>query len=158
MTADKLSQHVGEAWGTSLVGLFWFMTLFCGFLTLAPSMVSTADGVVRRWVDVFWTALPRLRDMDTRAIRTVYFSVLCAYGAFGTFILIAFPNGGFLVQAATMIYNYALGFSCLHTLYVNTALLPRECRPGLFARTALTVAGLFFLSVAVLTTYSKLAG
>src|SRR5690606_3069320 len=129
----------------------------CGFLTLAPSMVSTADGVVRRWVDVFWTSLPRLRALDTKAIRSVYFGVLCAYGAFGTFILIKYPNGGTLVQIATMIYNYALGFSCLHTLYVNTALLPRELRPGWFIRAALTLAGLFFLSVAVLTTYSKLA-
>jgi hypothetical protein len=158
MTADKLSEHVGQAWGPSFVGMFWFMTLFCGFLTLAPSMVSTADGVVRRWVDVFWTALPRLRELDTKAIRTVYFGVLCAYGAFGTFILVMYPNGGTLVQIATMIYNYALGFSCLHTLYVNTVLLPRQCRPGWFIRTALTLAGLFFLSVAALTTYSKLAG
>ncbi|MEZ6072106.1 MAG: Nramp family divalent metal transporter [Pirellulales bacterium] len=26
---------------------FWFMTLFCGFLVLGPSMASTADGLVR---------------------------------------------------------------------------------------------------------------
>ena len=28
----------------------------CGFLVLAPTMATAADGIVRRWVDVFWTA------------------------------------------------------------------------------------------------------
>jgi hypothetical protein len=158
MTAGGVSQSVAQAWGPSLGNFFWFMTLFCGFLVLAPSMVSTADGVCRRWVDVFWTSLPWLRQFETRAIRKVYFGVLCGYAVFGTTILILFPNGGTLVQIATMIYNYALGFSCLHTLYLNTALLPRELRPGWFIRIALSLSGLFFLAVAALTTYSKLVG
>jgi hypothetical protein len=35
-------------------------------------------------------------------------------------------------------------------------LLPKELRPGWFVRVALTSAAVFFLFVAVLTTYSKL--
>ena len=49
----------GAGWGNA----FWFMTLFCGFLVLAPSMASSADGLIRRWVDVVWTASPRLRRL-----------------------------------------------------------------------------------------------
>jgi hypothetical protein len=40
----------GAAWGN----LFWGLTLFCGFLVLAPSMATTIDGLIRRWVDVVW--------------------------------------------------------------------------------------------------------
>ncbi len=156
MTANSVSDRVGSAWGSTMGGMFWFMTLFCGFLVLAPSMVSTIDGVVRRWVDVFWTAIPGLRKLETRAIRLVYFGVLCIYGCFGLFMLIFVPDQGNLIIFATMIYNYALGFSCLHTLAVNMTLLPRELRPGWFVRIAMVASGLFFLFVAVLTTYSKL--
>jgi hypothetical protein len=155
-TAGGVSVAVERSWGTTFGGLFWFLTIFCGFVVLAPSMVSTADGVIRRWVDVFWTALPGLRKLDTRAIGKVYFGVLVCYGLFGIFVLAAFPEPGLLVQVATLIYNYALGFSCLHTLAVNMMLLPRELRPGWFVRIAMTLAGLFFLFVAVLTTYSFL--
>jgi hypothetical protein len=156
MTANSVSEHVGAAWGSSLGNMFWFLTLFCGFLVLAPSMVSTIDGVVRRWVDVFWTALPALQKLETRAIRLVYFGVLCIYASFGLTMLIFVPNPGNLMIFATMIYNYALGFSCLHTLAVNCFLLPRELRPGWFIRLALLASATFFLFVAVLTTYSKL--
>lgn len=156
MTAEGVSRHVGSAWGPSVGNFFWFMTLFCGFLVLAPSMVSTADGVVRRWVDVFWTALPALQKLETRAIRLVYFGVLCVYMLFGLAVLIFLPNPGNLIKNATLIYNYALGFSCLHTLAVNMMLLPRELRPGWFVRIALVASAVFFLAVAVLTTYAKL--
>lgn len=156
MTANSVSEHVGAAWGSTLGGMFWFMTLFCGFLVLAPSMVSTVDGVVRRWVDAFWTALPVLQRLETRAIRLVYFGVLCVYASFGLCMLIFVPDPGNLLIFATMIYNYALGFSCLHTLAVNSILLPRELRPGWFVRIALTASAVFFLFVAILTTYSKL--
>ena len=71
-------------------------------------------------------------------------------------MLIFVPDPGNLLIFATMIYNYALGFSCLHTLAVNMILLPRELRPGWFVRVALVASAVFFLFVAVLTTYSKL--
>ena len=64
---------------------FWYLTLFCGFLVLATSMASTADGVLRRWVDVCWTALPFLRRWDTKHIGKLYFGVLCIYAAMGGF-------------------------------------------------------------------------
>ena len=58
MTADGVANAVGGAAGPA----FWYLTLFCGFLVLATSMAMTADGCLRRWVDVFWTASPRLRS------------------------------------------------------------------------------------------------
>src|SRR5688572_26168174 len=43
MTADGLRAAVGSPFGQ----FFWLMTLFCGFLVLAPSAATTADGVIR---------------------------------------------------------------------------------------------------------------
>ena len=55
------------------------LTLLCGFLVLSTCLVTTIDGIIRRWVDVFWTASARLRAMPTENIRYVYFVVLVAY-------------------------------------------------------------------------------
>jgi hypothetical protein len=156
MTADGVRARVTEQAGSSGLGhFFWFMTLFCGFLVLAPSMASSADGVIRRWVDVFWTASPMLRRLDPRKIKVVYFSVLCGYAVFGLLVLM-FVEPGNLILISTNIFNWALGFSCFHALAVNLILLPRELRPGWFVRIALTLAGVFFSTVAALTSYEAL--
>jgi hypothetical protein len=147
MTADGVAAAVGPGLGP----LCWLMTLFCGFLVLGPSAATTADGFLRRWVDVFWTGSARLRRLDPHTIRYVYFAVLCGYTLFGLCAL-AFAPPRQLILWATTIYNYALGASCWHTLAVNTLLLPRELRPGWPTRIALVAAGVFFNALAVATT------
>lgn len=150
MTAGGVQEAVG-GWGG---GLCWYLTLLCGFLVLSTSMVSTADGVLRRWVDVFWTALPWLRKMDTRAIGPLYFGVLCVYCIWGLAWLTIIPNPAQLLKISTNIYNYALGFSCFHVIAINTFLLPRELRPTILRRCVLGGAGVFFLVIAGLSTYA----
>lgn len=146
MTADAVRERVGATLGP----FFWFMTLFCGFLVLAPSMASTIDGVVRRWVDVFWTASKWLRTLDPRKIKHLYFTVLLIYAIFGvTMLLLGEPAT--LLKVATSIYNFALGFSCWHVVALNVILLPRELRPNWFLRIALSLTGVFFFSVATIS-------
>ncbi len=147
MTADGVAAAVGPGLG----GFCWVMILFCGFLVLAPSAATTADGFLRRWVDVFWTGSARLRKLDPHTIRYVYFAVLCVYALFGL-VALAFAPPRQLILWATTIYNYALGVSCWHTLAVNTILLPKEIRPGWPTRIAMVAAGLFFTALAVITT------
>ena len=106
------------------------MTLLCGFLVLGPTMATTADGFVRRWVDVFWTASPRLRTWDPHDIKRLYFGVLLFYATFGL-VMLSINKPLQLVKIATNIMNYALGFSCLHTLVVNMILLPQADPPRL---------------------------
>jgi Mn2+/Fe2+ NRAMP family transporter len=149
--AAMTASGVAEAAGPTLGPLFWYMTIFCGFLVLAPSAATTADGVLRRWVDVFWTGSTRLRKLDPAKIRHVYFTVLCAYAVFGL-IALSVGRPGKLLLWATTIYNFALGFSCWHVLAVNTILLPREIRPGWGIRVALVLAGAFFFGLGVLVT------
>jgi hypothetical protein len=146
LTANGLRDAVGPEWGQT----FWLMALFCGFLVLGPNITSTADGVLRRWVDVCWTAVPRLRQWDTRRIRTLYFGALCGYAAFGL-VSLTLWNPVDLVKAATIIYNAGLGFSCFHVLAVNLILLPREIRPNWFLRVGLVLGGVFFTTLSLIS-------
>ena len=75
MTADGLRDAVGPTFGQ----FFWLMTLFCGFLVLAPAAVTTFDGALRRWVDLCWTGVPFVRRWDPHRIRWLYFGAVCCY-------------------------------------------------------------------------------
>lgn len=154
MTAGAVQQRVSEHTGSLLGRFCWWMTLFCGFLVLAPTMSTSADGVIRRWVDVFWTASKRLRRIDPKNIRYVYFSVLVTYAAFGLFMLSREEPAG-LLTIATTIYNFALGFSCWHALAVNVLLLPKELRPNGWVRIGMFLAGLFFWFVATVSALQR---
>jgi hypothetical protein len=151
MTADGIAAAVGPTWGHT----FWLMTLFCGFLVLAPSASNTVDGVVRRWVDVCWTGVPAIRRWEQHRIRWLYFGALCCYGAFG-FVSLTLWNPVDLLKWAGNIYNFALGFSCLHVLAINLILLPRELRPNWFLRIGLVLGSIFFNALAVISTLKLL--
>jgi hypothetical protein len=151
MTADGLRAAVGSPFGQ----FFWLMTLFCGFLVLAPSAATTADGVIRRWVDVCWTAVPSVRRMKEHRIRIVYFSALMAYAIFGV-VSLTLWNPVTLLKWAGNIYNFALGVSCFHVLAVNLILLPKEIRPNWFIRLGLVIGGLFFLALATISTMKSM--
>ena len=153
MTASGVRDHVGAAWGLEAGQIFWYLTLFCGFLVLAPTMATSADGVIRRWVDVFWTSSARLRKLEPSRIRIVYFKVLAGYAVFGLIMLSLAPPLE-LLKIATNIFNYALGVSCFHTLAVNVTLLPPELRPGWPMRIGMFLAGSFFTLLAIVTTLS----
>jgi hypothetical protein len=131
------------------------MTLFCGFLVLSTAMVSMMDGYVRRWVDVFWTGSKRLRQLDPKNIKYVYFGVLCAYCAFGL-VMLSFGQPATLVKLATNVMNFALGISCFHTLYVNHSLLPKPLRPGWFITMLMCFSGVYFLTLATLSALREL--
>jgi hypothetical protein len=141
----------GPGWGK----LFWALTLLCGFLVLTTTLITTMDGLIRRWVDVFWTASPRLREVDPENIRYVYFGVLMCYAVFGVTML-WLNKPAELIKWATLGFNFALGFSCWHTLVINRVLLPRELRPGVVPSFFLIVGGLFFWMLGVVSVLDQL--
>jgi hypothetical protein len=156
MTADGVSDAVANLWGSEwLGGLFWYLTLFCGLIILWPSAATTADGVLRRWVDVFWTGSRWARKWSTDRIAWLYFGVLITYSIVGL-IALSFKRPQILIEISTTIYNYALGISCFHVLAINLILLPKQIRPNWFMRSGLVLAGLYFFALAVLTTLVKL--
>ncbi len=63
-----------------------------------------------------------------------------------------------LLKVATLIMNFALGFSCLHTLFINLTMLPKALRPGWFSRIGLLVAGVFFFTLATITAIETVRG
>ena len=150
MTADGVAGAVTNAWGSMAGSTIWYMTLLCGFAVLGPGMATSADGVIRRWVDVIWTSSRTLRTWDPKHIRTVFFAVVVGYMLISV-VLLSFGKPLGLLKVATLIMNFALGFSCLHTLAINVLLLPKPLRPGWFMRLGLLAGSLFFLTLATIT-------
>jgi len=156
MTAQGVSEQVGGMFGTPVGQFFWFLTLFCGVLVLATSMASTADGVLRRWIDVLWTGLPMLQKWEAKHIGRLYFGTLIGYAAVGL-IMLTFVNARELLKWSTTIYNAALGFSCWHVLVVNTTLLPKPLRPNTMIRIGLILGGIFFMTISMMSLFALLA-
>jgi hypothetical protein len=155
MTAQGVADKVGGLFGSPMGHLFWFLTLFCGVLVLGTSAASTADGVLRRWIDVFWTGLPMLRKWETKHIGRLYFGTLVGYACVGL-VLLTLIDAQELLKWSTTIYNFAIGFSCLHVLVVNTVLLPKELRPNWAIRAGLVFGSVFFLCISLISLYSQL--
>jgi len=140
VTAKLISDRTGN-------GLFWWLTLLCGFLVLAPSLMTGLDGFVRRWTDIIWTAVPAVRKFRGNQVKYIYYSLLGATGGFGFAVLILMPDPLEMVKVTGMLFNFALGFSAVHLLIVNCLFLPVEIRPSWTMRSALVVAALFFTTV-----------
>lgn len=136
--------------GTKIGNAFKIGTLFCGFLVLMTSMISTMDGFIRRWVDVFWTASPRLRKLDVSYIKYVYFAVLVAYCIGGLAVIWTPIDARKVFEIATTGYNFALAFSCWHTLVINSTLLPWQLRPHWAIRIGLILGGVFFTFLGIM--------
>jgi hypothetical protein len=84
-------------------------------------------------------------------VRYVYFSLLTAYLIWGLVILVWTGDKPLtIVKASGVIMNFALGFTALHTLAVNTLLLPKPLRPGWLGVFGITACAVFFLGIAAL--------
>ena len=152
--AAALAQDFGAARGQ----IFRHLTLLCGLVIMVPGQFVTADATARRWTDAVWSGLQSVRKIDTGKVKYVYYSFAGLYVAFGIWAYTFFPK----MTATTMMIiagsmaNLALAAAMFHTLYVNVRFLPRGMRPSAGKRTALVVAGLFFLVVFALVANQKL--
>lgn len=151
VTAHLIAERTGHH-------IFWWLTLLCGFLVLAPSQVSGIDGIMRRWTDIIWTGVPAVHKLGGNKVKYIYYGLLSVYWVFGFSVLVLFPNPLAMVKVASVIFNYALGFSALHTLVVNCTLLPPALRPSWRMRLALGCAALFFTVVSGIATVQYLRG
>jgi hypothetical protein len=112
--------------------LFWYLTLLCGFLIMGPTQVSQLDNLCRRWTDVIWMGVGRLRKMEGHKSKNVYYSILGVYALWGLAALKFTPNPLVLAVATGVMWNFALAVSGLHTLVVVRTLLPKPLRPNWF--------------------------
>jgi hypothetical protein len=151
--SDVLVSKLGlRPWisGPELGRVMWRCTLLCGFLVLITSHVTTMDGFVRRWVDVFWTASSRMRAMPDDRVGLVYFTILIGYGLCGLTMVWTLASPGKLFQVATTGYNFAFAFSAWHTIAINSLLLPKPLQPGWLTRIGLLLAGCFYILLGVM--------
>lgn len=122
MTADALAKRHGP--------IFWFLTLLCGFLIMAPTQVSQLDQIARRWTDVLWIASRKLHGMDDHKVKVVYYTLLAVYCVWGLIALRISPNPLVLAIATGVMWNFAFAFTSLHLLWVMLRLMPAPLRPG----------------------------
>jgi hypothetical protein len=145
MTADGMAQRFPE-----YRTLVWFVTLFVGFMVLAPGQILAGDQIARRWADISWSSLPALRKLGGNQVKYVYYGILAAYCVWGLISLTYFDPLQIL-KIAGVLMNIALGATALHALYVNRTLLPRELRPAWFMQVGALACGVFFLSVSAIS-------
>jgi hypothetical protein len=139
-----------QAIGAQHGQIFWYLTLLCGFLIMAPTQVSQLDQIARRWTDVLWIGSRRLHKVDTSRVKTVYYSILAFYMIWGLIALRITPNPLVLAIASGVMWNFALGFSSLHTLWVNLSLLPKPLRPGWLQCTGLVACAIFYIGISTI--------
>ena len=149
LTAQGIVDHTGTS-------IFWFLTLLCGFMVLAPSQITAFDAFCRRWTDVIWSASQRLGHLGEEKVKYVYYSLMVAYGIFGLTTLTLLPDPIMLVKVVGIPLNFALGFTATHTCIVNCTLLPKELRPGWFMRLCLIAGTVFFIGIACVATTAVL--
>jgi hypothetical protein len=144
MTAEGMAErHPDSRW------LFWTLTLFCGFIILAPGQVSVNDQIARRWTDILWTTTKWARRFGGQKVKYLYYGILVIFCLWGVVVLALFDSFQIL-KISTVLQNIGLGFSALHALYVNRALMPRELRPGLLMQLGVLACGAFFLGISVI--------
>ena len=66
--------------------------------------------------------------MGSTRVKYVYYSILSMYAVWGLFVLWRLPALD-IAKIGAVLGNVALGFSALHALYANRALLPKPLRP-----------------------------
>lgn len=151
VTGDRVAAMTAEGIALrhpSYAGLFWFLTLLCGFLVLAPGQVSVGDQIARRWTDMIWTASPQVKRLGQGEVRYLYYGILAAYGIWGLFVLWLMPALQ-IAKVGAVLGNIALGVSSLQALYVNRTLLPPELRPHPLTQMGVALCGVFFLAISL---------
>lgn len=147
LVAERMAQRHGP--------VFWYLTLLCGFLILAPGVIQTIDGVCRRWTDVAWSASARLRRRSPARAHVVYYSIMGCYCVWGLLALGLTPNPLVLAILGSTLGNLGLAMSALHVIHVNRSLLPAEARPGRMTDGGLVMAALFFAGISAIAFASQ---
>jgi hypothetical protein len=147
MTAEGMAASHGQ--------IFWYTTLLCGFIVLAPPIVSDIDGISRRWTDVIWTGSRHFQHLEGHKVKYIYYAILAIYGLWGLIALRLTPNPLVLAIVTATLRNIGLGFTALHTLYINRNLLPAELRPPLHMQLGLIGCFLFFLGISVIAFHQQ---
>lgn len=141
--------------------LFWYLTLFTGFLIIWFTLVQALDHTTRRWTDILWTSSLKARDACGGAgVKRIYYSIAFAYALINCGVLIAntvigaTPFAIVLLTAVTQ--GFATGVSALHTLYVNRRFLPKALHAPLWREAGLVLCAVFYFIMTSLASYGQI--
>jgi hypothetical protein len=147
MTARGIADQYGE--------IFWFLTLFCGFIVLAPGQISDIDGIIRRWTDVIWTGSLRVRHMEGHKVKNIYYTIMAAYCVWGLIALRLTPDPLVLAIVTGTLRNIGLGATAIHALVINRKLLPKQLQPGWFIQVGLVGCFVFCMGITVIAFHQR---
>lgn len=126
----------GGAWLTVTVALMGAWVLF-------KTQLDNVDAMVRAITDILWTASGKMRAWRGGDVRIVYYGVQAAIVLWGiTALRVTQPI--ILLQLGANMAGVVFVISALHTLYVNTTLLPKELQPPLWRKLSLVALALFY--------------
>jgi hypothetical protein len=116
---------------------------FMGAWILFKTQLDVLDGMTRATTDILWTGSRRIREWRGGDVRRVYYFVLGVVVVWGM-IALRLSRPDRLLQVAANAASTILVIAGLHLLYVNTRLLPKELRPGIWPRLGLVALAVFY--------------
>ncbi len=159
--ASVQAQGVADTFGAMwppLRQVFWYLTLFTGFLIIWFTLLQALDHTTRRWTDILWTSSLKARDAAGGAgVKKIYYSIAFTYAIVNCVVLVfnmAIGATPFQILILTAVsQGFATGVTALHTLYVNRRFLPKLLRAPLWREVALVLCAVFYFTMTSLATY-----
>jgi hypothetical protein len=110
---------------------------------LLKTQLDILEGTTRAMTDILWTGSRRIRDWAAGDVRVIYYAVLAAVVVWGL-VALRLTQPIVLLQLGANMAGVAFVFLGLHTLWVNTTLLPAPLRPGWGGRLGLVLLSAFY--------------
>ncbi len=141
--------------GESTRQWLWMATLFVGLMVFLPSQMSIVDDFSRRWTDIIWSSVPRIRNrLEPHQASRIYYAILACYVVWSfisaTIFLMFGDAPKMMVLVIANLNNVALGVTAFHVLWINCTLLPEPLRPRWYNRVGIAACGVFYCGMAVL--------
>ncbi len=130
-------------------GVFWVLTLLCGFMILMPGQISIGDQIARRWTDIIWSYSPRVRRLGGGRVQHIYYAILAVFCVWGL-ITLAFFKPLQLLKISATLANLGLAFSAALSVYISRVLMPPQLRPPWYLQVGTLLCSLFFLTISAI--------
>lgn len=157
ITADGVRHD--PRFSSGLANGLWILTLLVGLLVMLPSQMSIIDDFSRRWTDILWSGVARVRDsLHENAVGRIYYGILVLYVAWSLFCAWAFNTWGsprLMTIVIANLNNLAIGVTSFQVWWINRRLLPKPLRPRWFQEAGVLACGVFYLLLAGLVFYAK---
>ena len=155
ITADGMRQ-APDAILHGMQNIFWILTCIVGLVVLLPSQMSILDGVCRRWTDIIWSGVARVRNkMKPNEVGKIYYRIMVIYITWQFImctVFLVFSDARSMVLVVANANNVALGSTAILLLYTNLRYMPRQLRPRLINCLGVLMCAVFYLGLAALVT------